>query len=326
MILHRRLAAASVSTPTTSQKFSQRKWGWEVSPRSREKTPNTLCAGQGRPQKPWAAEGHVGRVFLWTQCPVPGQSSPGLPVTSTTGQGLPVCPRGPAVTVLRVHVGAPQARCPLRSGLPYHVGSWVAPGHSSGPFCPLSGHRAGAHRGGPSGLDVHFSGVGSHRFCSLMPLGENGRYLLRELATSACLHPNGLFASLWKDLEEREDFSIQSQRLEWAPQWRGCEAPGPLVLGWSWCDNSGRGSWRVGWHQEELEDRQQTRPWVWPVQGGGPSWTDLLSLAVLRLCCQHLQPQAGLVSRHTCLHHHRVPRSSTQSAPERRRLHPLPLT
>lgn len=180
--------------------------------------------------------------------------------------------------------------------------------------------------GGPSGLDVHFSGVGSHRFCSLMPLGENGRYLLRELATSACLHPNGLFASLWKDLEEREDFSIQSQRLEWAPQWRGCEAPGPLVLGWSWCDNSGRGSWRVGWHQEELEDRQQTRPWVWPVQGGGPSWTDLLSLAVLRLCCQHLQPQAGLVSRHTCLHHHRVPRSSTQSAPERRRLHPLPLT
>ena len=49
--------------------------------------------------------------------------------------------------------------------------------------------------------------MGSHRFCSLMPLGENGRYLPRDLATSSCLHPNELFASLWKDLEEGENLA-----------------------------------------------------------------------------------------------------------------------
>lgn len=83
--------------------------------------------------------------------------------------------------------------------------------------------------GGPSGLYSPFSGVGGLRFCSLMPLGENGRYLPRELAASACLHPNGLFASLWKDLEERRDFSFQSPKLERAPQWRGCQGPAPLA-------------------------------------------------------------------------------------------------
>ena len=56
-----------------------------------------------------------------------------------------------------------------------------------------------------------------------MPLG--GMEVFAERAGSY-LHPNGLFASLWKDWEDRLDFSFQSPKLGRAPQWRGCQGSG----------------------------------------------------------------------------------------------------
>ena len=73
MSLHCRPAAASVSTPTASQYPTQRQWGWEISPRPREKTPKHSALDVAAPRTPLDLD----RVSCpWTGLPRGSRSRP----------------------------------------------------------------------------------------------------------------------------------------------------------------------------------------------------------------------------------------------------------